>query len=143
MTILRTTRRLHATAPGRLLAVFVALWINLAVAPCAMASDSDSDCPHCPPQIEEMASHHGHPGSEKDSGCATQPPDCGVIDDVSLDGRTSQLKLKEKTDLVLHVPLPVPEVPPVALGESTSATGPPPPLGRPQTLHLLNCVFLI
>jgi hypothetical protein len=142
MTILRTTRRLHATAPGRLLAVFVALWINLAVAPCAMASGSDSDCPHCPPQIEETAAHHGHSGGKADNDCATQPPDCGVIDDVSLDGRASQLKLKDKTDLVIHVPPPVPELPPVALIESRSATGPPQPPGPPRTLHLLNCVFL-
>jgi hypothetical protein len=125
------------------LAVVVSLWVNLAVQPCAMAMGADSDCPHCPPAVEDtIAMAHGHHGSGADADCATSGSDCGAIDEFGIDSRSSQSKLKDNAEDVVPVSvlpggrLLVPATIPMA------ATGPPDIAVAPLPLHLLNCVFL-
>jgi hypothetical protein len=125
------------------LAVVVALWLNLAVQPCAMAFSDDHDCPHCPPEQDmQMAGHHGHQVDKAETDCDSSQPDCGDIDDFSLDGRNTLGKLKAK-------PLPVAIVAPVSptaalspIGFSTTAADPPDPVASTTPLHLIYCVFL-
>lgn len=64
-------------AQSRWLGVFVAVWLNLAVQPCAMALGLDRDCPHCPPVQHEDMAHHGHHAEEVDAGCDSLLSDCG------------------------------------------------------------------
>ena len=138
-----TIRQARSTVTSRVLAVVVALWLNLAVQPCAMAFGDDQDCPHCPPmQDMQMAGHHGHQTDNTGKDCETSQSDCGEIDDFSLDGRNSLSKLQAK-------PLPVAIVAPASpmaivdpIGFSTTAADPPRPLASSTPLHLLNCVFL-
>jgi hypothetical protein len=139
-----TTRQTNARLTSRVFAVVFALWLNLAVQPCAMAFDTDHDCPHCPPSHEDpMAAHHGSHGDEARPGCDTQPSDCGEVDDFSLDGRSSLSKLKAKVEAVALVAPSVPEVALNPIGFSTTAADPPGRTAGPPPIHLLNCVFLI
>ena len=103
-----TNRQTSAAATSRVLAVVAVLWVNLAVQPCAMAFDADFDCPHCPPAVDDgMAMHHGHGEEDAKSGCATQPSDCGELDDFGFDSRGTQNKLKDNAETVaISVALP-------------------------------------
>ena len=138
-----TTRQARSTVTSRALAVVVALWLNLAVQPCAMAFGDDHDCPHCPPaQDMQMAGHHGHQADEAATDCETSQSDCGEIDDFSLQGRNTLSKLKAEP---LPVAIVAPASPLIALnpiGFSTTAADPPEPVASTTALHLLNCVFL-
>jgi hypothetical protein len=139
-----TTRRKPATVTSRLLGIAVVLWLNLAVQPCAMAFASDQDCSHCPPaQEDSMAAHHGHHGDKASDRCDSLEADCGDVSDFSFDGRQSQNKFKDKADLVLAVPVSVPEASLDPIGFSTTAADPPRPAGSSRRLHIINCVFLI
>ena len=113
------------------LGLFAAVWLNLALAPFAMAYDAedDHDCPHCPPA--EMP-------------CADGLSDCSLDGDFSHDARFGQAKLKDaQSDLpaVVVSALPVSQV-------SASARERSPPLftkahpGAPPPLHVLYCVYL-
>ncbi len=144
MQAIFTKGRTNARLTSRVLAVVFALWLNLAVGPCAMAFSVDSDCPHCPPpQEDSMAAHHGGHGDEAEPGCDSQPTDCGDIDDFSFDGRSSPGKLKDTTDSVAIVPATLPEVTFDPVAHFATAADPPGPTAAPLPLHLLNCVFLI
>lgn len=138
-----TTRQKSARSASRMLAVVFALWLNLAVQPCAMAFNiTDHDCPHCPPAPDEMAAHHGNHGDDSRSGCDSLPADCGEIDVFSLDGRTSQCKLKAKAETTALVSFALPEVALDPVRVSTTAADPPESTTAPPPIHLLNCVFL-
>jgi hypothetical protein len=121
----------------------LALWINLAVQPCAMAMGTDGDCPHCPPAAEhDMAMAHGHHDIDVEADCATFGSDCGEIDDFGIDSRSAPSKLKDKTE-VLAVPVALPQHPiPGPAGFSYTAADPPEPAAAPPPTYLLNCVFL-
>ncbi|NIW09205.1 MAG: hypothetical protein GWN33_00815, partial [Gammaproteobacteria bacterium] len=41
-------------ARTRVFGLFVAVWVSLALQPCVVAAVSESDCPHCPPEIEAV-----------------------------------------------------------------------------------------
>ena len=136
----RSTRTL---TQSRWLGVLVAVWLNLAVQPCAMALGLDDGCPHCPPvDHAAMDAHHGHHAEEVDAGCDSLLSDCGETDDFNIDGRFSFSKAKDTTDDVQAV-----AVAPVAaqlsrIGFTTTAADPPRPVGSSPPLYLLNCVFL-
>ncbi|MEJ2127861.1 MAG: hypothetical protein P8X81_03350 [Woeseiaceae bacterium] len=131
------------------LGLFVAVWLNLALAPCAMAAAaaSDHDCPHCPP--EQMQGHHDmhagkHGSAEVQMPCADDLSDCGLDDDFSVDARNGASKLKNA-----QYELPVAIVTEL---QSASFASPqrnrPPPwqatahAGTAPPIHLINCVFL-
>lgn len=131
-------------SPGqRALGLFAAVWLNLALAPCAMAMEADHDCPHCPPAHEhEMAGHHGHGTPTAKAPCASLDTPCGDLDDVSLDGRAGQPKVKDFGDLPVAI-VPGLEHWDTAVATTTrESTGPPRWPGRSTPLHVLHCVYL-
>ncbi len=129
----------------RALGLFAAVWLNLALAPCAMAveADDDHDCPHCPPS--EMQGHHEmHGGMQAEAPCASDLSDCGLDDEFSHDARGGQIQLKDtKYDLptvAVHSGFGVNELAPVQQRAPPPSETGPPPVGPP--VYLLNCVFL-
>lgn len=136
-------RKRTATATGRLLGVLGVFWLNLVVTPCAFALGTEHDCAHCPPQqAGDMAAHHGHHEDMASTGCAAMLSDCDDVGAIGNDGRHTQLKLKDRAELVPMAPpaFPAASVEPVFL--VTTAADPPDPAGTFPPLRLLNCVFL-
>lgn len=131
----------------RALGLFVAVWLNLALQPCAMAlaEQDEPDCPHCPPS-QMQAHEHGaaHGAMERDVPCADGAGDCAVVDSINHDGRSGQPNLKAPgADLPIAVTTDVPAIMPLRPSRSTSS---PEPLyhvtGSPPPLHVLYCVYL-
>ena len=113
------------TAQRRVAAVLLALILNVAILPCAMAievAEEAHDC--CPPEIQLEAS------------------ECCVIDDATLDARGVRLGLDgdNGADLLLA------PVYAVALEaqylRNSATTGPPDTLLPPVPVHKLNCAYL-
>lgn len=125
------------------LGLFAAVWLNLALQPCAMALEADHDCPHCPPAHEhEMAAHHNHGEAKAEAPCASMQSQCGELDDASLDGRTGQLKVKDAFELPLAI-VHDPAAPAIAAAKRChQSTGPPPHAGSSPPRHVLFCVYL-
>lgn len=129
------------------LGLFVAVWLNLALQPCAMAYEvaGNHDCPDCPPS--EMQGHHDmhdgmHDSMPDEMPCAEDLTDCMIDEDVNHDVRGDKLELKDVPPAVVY-----------ALASSdclelSSERGISAPRyasvhpGAPPPLHLLNCVFL-
>jgi hypothetical protein len=134
---LRTSRGLRA------LGLFAAVWLNLALSPCAMAYQAfeQHDCPDCP--SSPMTGHHDmHDGKTVQAPCADDLTDCMIDDDFSHDGRTGQLKVDDTPDSGLGLPA----IDVVILDTRTCrsesprySAGRP---GAPPPIYLLNCVFL-
>lgn len=127
--------------------LFAAVWLNLALQPCAMAWDArdEQHCPNCPPA--EMQDHHGmHAGmaAAKSAGmpCADGLADCMLDQHANHDGRGAQPQPKDTPVASAAPPLAVAVL---ALPRGDDAPAPryasvhP---GAPPPLHLLNCVFL-
>lgn len=127
----------------RAFGLFAAVWLNLALAPCAMAYEpaKDHDCPHCPPS-ESHGHHDMHDGGAGTMPCADGLADCLLEDDVNHDGRGAQPKVDDAPAVLVFVP-----------GEeqqhrvAARAANAPPRYasihpGAPPPVHLLNCVFL-
>ena len=130
-------------ASSRLLAVLAVFWLNLVVAPCALAFGAEHDCPHCPPeQVGEMAAHHGHHEEMAGTGCDTLLSDCDDTGSATHEGRSAQPKLKDRAEPAAIAPPAIPEAPFDVVGFTTTAAEPPDPDGFSPPLHLLNCVFL-
>jgi hypothetical protein len=131
------------TASGRLLGVLGVFWLNLVVAPCAMAFGAEHDCPHCPPEMTaEMAAHHGHHDDSKVSACDALMSDCDDLGTFVHEGRGAQVKLKDKAEPVPMAPPAIAGAPITTVTFATTAADPPDPVGTFPPLHLLNCVFL-
>lgn len=142
MSVLAGTRSNGRSQGLRALGLFVAVWLNLAMAPCAMASEAagDHDCPHCPP--EQMQGHHDmHDGMAADMPCADGLADCMIDDDISNDGRAGQLSLKDAPQAVVHTHIDslLPATPVVCEAPPRYASVHP---GAPPPTYLVNCVFL-
>ena len=125
------------------LGLFVAVWLNLALQPCAMSLEADHDCPHCPPAHEhEMPAHHGHESSKAEASCASMQAQCGEPDDVSFDGRSGQLKVKDTVELPIVIAHD-PSAPVMMIAKRCHfPTGPPRHRGLSPPLHVLHCVYL-
>ena len=122
--------------------MFAAVWLSLALQPCAMAMGDDHDCPHCPPEHEhEMASHHGHAAANEAPPCASLEAQCGDIDDV-IDSRTGKLKAKDISGFVLAVSSEVAGIDVRGARCVHSAADPPLLAGSSPPLHVLHCVYL-
>lgn len=136
--------------PGarKVFGLLLALWVSLAIQPCAVAAVSEHDCPHCPTEIEaapESQHHHGHAASANETG---QAADCGA----------TQADCCELVEGIASVRVDSPE-PDDEIPAITSA--PPPgvldaPRARPALavplpqlvaarvpLHIIKCVYLI
>jgi hypothetical protein len=135
--------RRSRAATGRVLGVLGLFWLNLVVAPCALAFGAEHDCPHCPPeQAGEMAAHHGHHDKTAGTGCDALASDCDDLGNFTNDGRSAQPKLKDKADTVSIVPPAIPDIPIDIVAFVTTVADPPDPDPVFPPLHLLNCVFL-
>jgi len=127
------------------LGLFAAVWLNLALQPCAMAYEVEKDhnCPHCPPS--EMQGQHGmHEGMDAEMPCADGLSDCSLDPDFNHDGRGGQTQLKDvKGDSPVFVgPMDL-----VAPFDKVLRERPPPRFktahsGAPPPLHVLYCVYL-
>ncbi len=149
MTVFETTR----DRGRRAIAALLAVWLTVAMQPCAMAMDTaeDHDCPHCPPAPTEQ--HHGnhnqrgHHASHTESDqkpCMTASDDCSLADELQTDGRFAKLELKDAPDdtpqvSVVDFTSSVCERPLKRLGWDPSRS--PPPDDGPS-LNILYCVFL-
>jgi len=142
---LASIRQQQQTWGRRALGLFVAVWLNLALQPCAMAFEStdDPDCAHCPPaQMHEHGDMHGN--MDDKMPCADGMADCMVVDDLTVDARGDQLKLKDAPAdtplaIALHeltLPFQRPFDATIHPRYATVHAGAPPPL------HVLHCVYL-
>lgn len=143
-------RQSRAPWARRVLGMFVVVCLNMALQPCAMAfsSAADHNCPHCPPAMsEEGAAHSMHHAVDSDSSsapCDAGLSQCMVDDDVSVDSRTSSIKVK---DAPADMPLAIAFAQPViafadyspALPRSCIRSWLP---GNPPRLNVLYCVYL-
>ncbi len=136
----------HATGSSRLLALLAALWLNLAIQPCATAygGPGEHDCPHCPSVSDHaMPSHHAHGDDVSSPSCATMEATCGTVDDASYDGRGGQLKLKDAPQELFALGGTCPFDPraPLPHGRTLVADPGSGPRASPS-LNVLYCVFL-
>jgi len=127
----------------RALGLFVAVWLNLALQPCAMAFEAAAGCPDCPPA--KMQHHDGmHGNMEREMPCADAVADCMLDADWSHDGRSGTAKLKDAPAATLVAIIPHelslsfhnPGNAALRPRYASAHTGAPPPL------HVLNCVYL-
>ena len=131
-----------ATAMTRLAAgtrgiwvLLVAVWLNMAILPCAMAFETaDHDCPHCPP-AEEHAGHHGHHKAKAEASCDESP--CCDASEATLETRTAK-----QTPDVVAAGIPAIAESPSRLVRFAAAADPPDPPGALPPRHVLFCVYL-
>ena len=125
------------------LGLFAAVWLNLALAPCAMAAQPADDHDYA---SAAMQGHHDmHAGMTASMPCADDAlADCSLDEDFSHDVRQAKSKLKDA-----HYELPMLAIvnEPALSHEIPHDQRAPPWLtdvdpGAPPALHLLNCVFL-
>lgn len=135
-------RQLFGKGRRSLLAGLLALWVSLGIQPCAIASVSDADCPHCPPEASAHAmAMDEHCGDGAQPSSTAYAADCCDADNSVIETRSKNVDVKPDVDL---------------------ATGPPPdpwhqvdsrplqmalvdPAGRRSpaiALHKLYCVYL-
>ena len=129
----------------RALGLFVAVWLNLAMQPCAMAYEAQDDhgCPHCPPaETHEHGEMHG--GMDETMPCADGAADCALDEGWSHDGRSGTVKLKDApVDALIAI---VPQEPALQFLQTGRTTlipyRTPAHAGASPPLHVLYCVYL-
>lgn len=142
------TRRQQIRRIRQVVGLLVVLGLNLALGSCAsaLASDADYGCPHCPQSSQllhgDVAPHHEM--ASNDMPCASGAADCGALEVINQDSRSSHLKLKDTSD---DAPVAI-----VATGVSISAYHAVEPVGAlptpstlpgaPAPLNVLYCVYL-
>ncbi len=145
MSLVANIRQRQQTWARRALGLFVAVWLNLALQPCAMALEAmqDNDCPHCP--AAQTHEHGGtHAGMGHDMPCASAAADCSFSEDLNHDGRSGQLKLK---DAQFDSPIAISSGA-LALPYGNPVDFRPRPryasvhAGAPPPLNVLHCVYL-
>lgn len=148
-TTANNTKR-KAPFARRALGLFVVVWLNIALQPCAMAfsTESEPDCIHCPPaQTHHDVGNNQHAGHDMGSphaSCLGDAAGCSVLDEIQFDARTSDVKLKDlpneiplglaPVDLTLHASLQYASAPTLLLRSF--------PPGTPPPLNKLYCVYL-
>ncbi|MDH3619287.1 MAG: hypothetical protein OER91_00225 [Gammaproteobacteria bacterium] len=109
----------------RVSALLLAVSLNLAILPCAMAFEDIEpahDC--CPSEIQLEAS------------------DCCALDDVSVDSRGGAAKLSDSPDFVALPAVSRPQALDPAFARHLTVVDPPDPPGNTPPLHKLFCVYL-
>ena len=149
--ILLTTQQKSKPWTRRVFGLFVVVWLNMALQPCAIAfgDADDHGCPGCPPtSTEEISSHSTHEAGDSDlnaSMCATGTAQCAYFDDFNYGGRaTSAGAEDESSDLPVGI---APSVDAISIAKNSSVDsdvcdtfylpGDSPPL------NILYCVYLI
>jgi len=143
MSTFAKLRSTSETAKRRMRIAFAAIWVCLAIQPCAMAAASETDCPHCPPEIEQ-AMHAGHQHAEHmhDGSAGTAADaECCEVGSAIVNPRSDKL---DPNDVGDYLALP-PGLAPVALlrrEPCARRTADPPERARsPVPLHILYCVY--
>ena len=132
--------------PGAL-GLFLAVWLNLALQPCAMAAAraDKHDCPNCPPAEMQHHGMHGdmHSNMAVEKPCADGLANCMVSVDASHDSHAGKLTTDDHgADMPMAFSLPCIEALrrlPQRVDLPLRHTLPPP--GAPPQ-HVLNCVYL-
>jgi hypothetical protein len=142
-----TDNRRTATATRKVIGLFAAAWVSLALQPCAMAAPAEHDCPHCPEETgaSETAAHHHHGADQAaaaDAGasCTAAQADCCELDEGIVNLRTATIDLDDEPPALL-ADAPPPGSLVRADREPGKATGPPPP-AESVPIHVRNCVYL-
>jgi hypothetical protein len=144
----RPNQKQRSGARARLFGLFAAVWVGLALQPCAIAAVSENDCPHCPPQAEQAAmpheSHHDHAAEDipdDPPNCDSLGADCCDVDEATVNVRVDPTKVDDQpTGLPASVPTSHPDPGPCE-GPGNGAEPPEPPAGS-VPLHVLKCVYL-
>lgn len=129
--------------------MFVVVWLNLALQPCAMATgvDDDHECPTCPPS--HTREHDGHELSPDAMGehgvpCVMGETNCDLPDESNIDWRTGQIKLEDgPSDLAPAVVATAPWLTNMSAERVMLVTpfvADPP--GTAPPLNILYCVYL-
>jgi len=131
------------------LGLLLALWVSLAIQPCAVAAVSEHDCPHCPTEAEAAPGaqhHHGHAVSQDTaamaSDCGAMQSDCCDVEDRIVGVRIDAPELDDD-DTVLPLGAAPPGITDVPRARPELAVPLPPPAGRSVPLHIIHCAFLI
>jgi hypothetical protein len=135
-------------ARTRVFGLFVAVWVSLALQPCAVAAVSESDCPHCPPEIEAVDAtmeSHCNPAAKATHddlpNCDSVQAACCDLDKGIVSVRVDTTGVDDDNPgLPTSVPASHPSLGPCE--ESGSAAGPPQAVGGSVPLHVLKCVYL-
>ena len=132
----------------RVFGLFAIMWVGLVLQPCALATVQESDCPHCPPEIEAApvaAKSHCDPEiksvSEHPASVESVHTECCDLDESIVNVRADTTKVDDDT-------LAPPSGPPELRAsfrpqqDPRLTAGPPEPSGGTVPLHVLNCVYL-
>ena len=146
--ISRLAAEFESTALRRgVLGLLTILWLNMAMAPCALAFQVDDDCPHCPPAEEHaphhtMGAHEGHDHPVAKPSCATAQTDCCDAIAASAEGRGSKLEHRPASDVVFAGP-PLSEArSALRCPYNRRAADPPEIIGCSPPIRTLYCVYL-
>ena len=132
MIRLSAIRRQGISRGHHVLGLFVAAWLAIILQPCAVAGETEHDCPHCPPEMV----HEGHQEALTGS-------DCEIDDQIGFEARSLQPKLEDLSSQT-----------PVFLGQTHDEIRLSPRSNQPflkSTIHIspsgpplnvLNCVYL-
>jgi len=143
-----TDKHRNGSRTRKALGLMLAVWVSLAVQPCAVAAVSAEECPHGPVPAETTPeperNHCGSlvTGSEEVASCASAESECCDLEEGIVNVR---VELPDFGDDITVLPASVPASHP-CLGpceESGNAAGPPEPSGGSVPLHVLKCLYLI
>ncbi len=132
----------------RVFGLFAVVFVGLVLQPCALATVQESDCPHCPPEIEGstvVAKSPCNPdiagASEHLASIESVNTECCDLDESIVDVR---LDITKVDDDALAPPPGPPELRSNFRPQQDPrlSTGPPEPSGGTVPLHVLNCVYL-
>jgi len=145
LSYLASSRQQAQSQGFRALGLFAAVWLSLALQPCAMAfaADDDHDCPHCPPaQTQEHGGMHGN--MDNKMPCVDGLSDCAIAEDLNVDGRGGQFKLKDAPVNILLAIAPQELALPFQRPANATRLPRHTPVhaGAPPPFYVLNCVYL-
>jgi len=146
---IRTQKLGSVSSAPRVLGLLAAVWMGLALQPCAVADEVEQDCPHCPTEVVvELAPADDHCGSKaKDTqtvsvSCVSVQSDCTDTEEGIFNARVESENLDDDSpDLPLcmastHLSQRTCE-------RTASLTGPPDSTGGSVPLFVLKCAYLI
>ena len=147
MTI-STDKNRKISRTRKALGLVLAVWVSLAVQPCAVAAVSTEECPHCPVTAESTSEpERSHRGSivttvEETVSCVSAQAECCDVEEGIVNFRIESSDLDEGNNVLpTSAPASHPRLGPCE--ESGNAAGPPEPSGGSVPLHVLKCVYLI
>ena len=138
--ILRILRPRSKSASRRSLGVLAIFWLNLAVMPCAMAIEADTENEPCPMMSDQAMVQKGHHESQADADCLSMQSVCCSIVQATADNRSSAEKLQKDASPACSTPPAWPALQTTFVRQH-DLRPPDPDLCFPP-LHVLNCVYL-